>query len=133
MRAAATTPEAAALISRDQQLKFAELDQRANQLAHYLQKRGVGPEVIVAVCMERSIEMIIALLGILKAGGAFVPVDPSYPSERIAFLLKDSRASIVLTRQRTFKSLTFSCTEPICLDLRWGEIVAESTEAPPSS
>ncbi len=130
---AAKTPEAVALISRDQQVAFAELDRRANQLAHYLQKRGVGPEVVVAVCMERSIEMIVALLGILKAGGAFVPVDPSYPAERVTFLLKDSQAPIVLTQQRILDSLTLSAAEPICLDARWAEIATESPLAPACS
>src|SRR5439155_24890727 len=70
---AALTSEAVAVISQEDQITFAELDRRANQLVHYLQKRGVGPEVIIAVCMERSIEMMVALLGILKAGGSFVP------------------------------------------------------------
>jgi amino acid adenylation domain-containing protein len=130
---AAATPEAVALISGDQQLTFAELDQRANQLAHYLQKRGVGPEVIVAVCMPRSIEMVIALLGILKAGGAFVPVDSTYAAERVTFLLKDSRAPIVLTQQRVSDSLAFSVSEPICVDTRWAEIAAESRQPPACS
>src|SRR5713226_961607 len=127
---AAATPDAVALISKDQQLTFAELEQRANQLGHYLQKRGVGPEVVVAVCMERSIEAMIALLGILKAGGAFVPVDASYPAERVNFLLEDSRAPIVLTQERLRESLTLSASEPICLDAQWAEIAAESPEAP---
>ncbi len=130
---AAETPDAVALISKDQQLTFAELEQRANQLGHYLQKRGVGPEVVVAVCMERSIETMIALLGILKAGGAFVPVDASYPAERVNFLLEDSRAPIVLTQERLRERLTLSASEPICLDAQWAEIAAESSEAPACS
>ncbi|MCU1268103.1 MAG: putative linear pentadecapeptide gramicidin synthetase LgrB [Acidobacteria bacterium] len=124
------TPDATAVVFENHPITFAELDQRANQLAHYLQKRGVGPEVIVAVCLERSIEMVIALLGVLKAGGAFVPVDPSYPAERVAFLLTDSHARIVLTQQRVRETLPVSSAEMICLDAGWGEILRESRKAP---
>jgi amino acid adenylation domain-containing protein len=127
---ATRSPYAIAVIYEDRQITFAELDARANQLANYLQRRGVGPESIVAVCMERSIETIVALLGILKAGAAFVPVDPSYPAERVAFLLEDSRASIVLTQQRVLDTLPASSSEAICLDARWAEIARESKVAP---
>src|SRR6266850_652409 len=129
---AKATPNARALIFENQQMTFSELEQRANQLAHYLRRRGVGPEVIIAVCMERSIEMVVALLGILKAGGAFVPVDPSYPAERVAFLLQDSRAPIVLTQERVLRTLPVSAAEAICVDSGWGEIARESTAALPS-
>ena len=128
---AKTTPDARAVIFENQQMTFAELDQRANQLAHYLCKHGVGPEVVIAVCMERSVEMVVALLGILKAGAAFVPVDPSYPAERVAFLLQDSRASIVLTQARVLETLPASAAETICVDSGWVEIARESTAAPP--
>src|SRR5207248_902707 len=74
------------------QMTYRELNRRTNQLAHYLRGLGVGPEVRVAVCMERSPELVVALLGVLKAGGAYVPLDPSYPPERIAFMLDDSQA-----------------------------------------
>jgi amino acid adenylation domain-containing protein len=79
------------------QLTYAELNQRANQLAHYLRQRGVGAETPVALCVERSVEMIVAVLGILKAGGAYLPLDPSYPHERLAFMLDDSRAAVLIT------------------------------------
>ena len=79
------TPEAVAVICEEQQLTYRQLNARANQLAHYLRKRGVGPEVLVGICVERSLEMVIGLLGILKAGGAYVPLDPSYPEKRLAF------------------------------------------------
>src|SRR5258705_7148604 len=78
---------AVAVALGDQQLTYGELDRRANQLAHYLRARGVGPEVTVGVCLERSLETIVGLLGILKAGGAYVPLDPSYPDERLSFLI----------------------------------------------
>ncbi len=81
------------------QLTYDELNHRANQLAHYLQARGVGPEVVVALCVERSLDLIVGLLGILKAGGAALPLDPAYPTERLAFMLTDSRARVVVTNQ----------------------------------
>ncbi len=80
------TPEAVAVIFRDQQLTYRELNRRANQLAHYLRTLGIGPEVLVGICMERSVEMVVGLLGILKAGGAYVPLDPQYPEQWLAFL-----------------------------------------------
>jgi amino acid adenylation domain-containing protein len=93
------SPNELAVISDDKELTYAELDARANQLAHRLQKVGVGPEVRVAVCAERSIEMLIALLGTLKAGGAYVPLDPSYPRERLAFVLDDTGARVLLIQK----------------------------------
>ncbi len=124
------TPEAVAVIAEGRQITFAELDQRANQLARYLQRRGVGPEVIVAVFMERSIETLVGLLGILKAGGAFVAVDPSYPAERIGFLIEDSRAPIVITEQHLLNILPVSAAQAVCLDVHWAEIERESKERP---
>ena len=82
-------PESFAVAFNDQQVTYDELNRRANQLAHYLQNIGVGPEVLVGICVERSHEMVIGILGILKAGGAYVPLDPAYPKERLAFILKD--------------------------------------------
>ncbi|HEX9133237.1 MAG TPA: amino acid adenylation domain-containing protein [Ktedonobacteraceae bacterium] len=84
------TPDAIALVFEHQQMTYGELNARANQLAHHLQQLGVGPEVMVGLCVERSPEMIVGLLGILKAGGVYVPLDPEYPQERLAFLLQDS-------------------------------------------
>ena len=78
---------------------YAELNQRANALANYLQALGVGPEVLVAVCMERTVEMVVGLLAVLKAGGAYVPLDPAYPSERLAFILEETQVPVVLTQQ----------------------------------
>jgi amino acid adenylation domain-containing protein len=125
-------PTAIAVVCDEEQISFVELDRRANQLAHYLQKRGIGPEVLVAICVERSVEMVVAMLGVLKAGGAFVPVDPSYPAERVAFLLEDSRARIVLTQSAVQESLPAFSGETICLDTGWREIAGESEEAPAS-
>ncbi|MEH2352884.1 MAG: AMP-binding protein [Nostoc sp.] len=83
----------------DQQLTYRELNTRANQLAHHLQAIGVEPEVLVGLCVERSVEMVIGLLGILKAGAAYVPLDPEYPTERLSFILEDTQARVLLTQQ----------------------------------
>ena len=95
---AAKTPDAVAVVYEDGELRYAELDRRANQLAHHLRKLGVGPEVIVGLCVERSLEMVVGLLGILKAGGAYLPLDPGYPAERLAYMLADARAAVVVTQ-----------------------------------
>ncbi len=87
------------MVFEDKQLTYAELNARANQLAHHLIALGVGPEVLVGICLERSLELIVGLLGILKAGGAYVPLDPGYPKERLAFMLTDTQAPVLLTQQ----------------------------------
>ncbi|RPH96900.1 MAG: amino acid adenylation domain-containing protein, partial [Calditrichaeota bacterium] len=94
-----TRPNAPAMIFHDQLLTFAELNRLVNQWAHHLRTRGVVPETLVAIYLERSAEMIIALLAVLKAGGAFVPIDPAYPKDRVHFILQDSQASLILTQE----------------------------------
>ena len=84
------TPDAIAVVFETEQLTYGELNRRANQLAHHLRALGVGPEIVVAICLERSLEMVVGLLGILKAGGAYLPLDPAYPKERLAFMLNDA-------------------------------------------
>jgi amino acid adenylation domain-containing protein len=98
-----TTPDAIALICEDQQLTYSELNTRANQLAHYLHKHGVGPDELVGICVERSIEMVIGLLGILKAGGGYIPLDPSYPAERLEFMLADAQVSVLVAQSDLFE------------------------------
>ena len=94
---AARGPDAIAVVYGENHLSYGELNRRANQLAHSLRQLGVGPEVPVALCLERSLEMIIALLGVLKAGGAYVPLDPDYPRDRLQFMVEDSDAPLVVT------------------------------------
>jgi amino acid adenylation domain-containing protein len=94
------TPEAPAVVFGEESLTYWELNARANRLAHHLARLGVGPDVRVGLCLERSAELVVALLATLKAGGAFVPVDPSYPSERIAYMLEDSRVPVALTEEQ---------------------------------
>jgi amino acid adenylation domain-containing protein len=101
---AATSPEALAVVDETSRLSYAELDCRADQLAHRLQQSGVGPEVRVGVCLERSADLVVGLLAVLKAGGAYVPLDPSYPRERLEFMLRDSRADVLLTQKRLHPS-----------------------------
>ncbi|MBW4681349.1 MAG: amino acid adenylation domain-containing protein [Microcoleus vaginatus WJT46-NPBG5] len=91
------SPEAVAVAFENEKLTYRELNDRANQLAHYLQKIGVKPEVLVGICLERSIEMIVALLGIFKAGGAYLPLDPCYPQARLNFMLEDAQVSFLVT------------------------------------
>jgi amino acid adenylation domain-containing protein len=123
------TPEAVAVSFEGQELTYRELDARANQLARYLQKRGVTAETLVGICVERSQEMVVGLLGILKAGGAYVPMDPSYPKARLAFMLKDSGVSVLLTQKHLVHALTSEGAEIVCID-DWSRIARESTDKP---
>ena len=97
------TPEREAVLYEDEVLTYQVLDRRSNRLAHHLRELGVGPDVPVAVCMDRSADLMVALLGILKAGGAYVPVDPTYPAERVRLMVEDSEAPVVLTHEHTLK------------------------------
>ena len=94
----ARTPEGVALVFGDQRLSYRELNGRANQLAHHVRRLGVGPEGLVGICAERSVEMVVAILGVLKAGGAYLPMDPAYPAERLAFMLEDAKVTVLLTQ-----------------------------------
>ena len=124
---------ATAIIYKDQQLSYYELNRRANQLAHYLQKLGVKPDVPVGICVERSLEMVIGLLGILKAGGAYVPLDPIYPPDRLAFMLEDVQAPIILTQQQWEHKFPAHLTPKLVdIDLDW-EIISQESQENPSS
>ncbi|NER24032.1 MAG: amino acid adenylation domain-containing protein [Symploca sp. SIO1C2] len=122
------TPDAVAVVFKDEQLTYRELNTRANQLAHYLQTLAVGPEVLVGICVERSIEMVVGLLGILKAGGAYLPLDPNYPSDRLADILKDSQVSVLLTQKGLVESLPKHQAQVICFDADWQAIETMSQE-----
>jgi len=151
------TPDNIAVVFGERQLTYAQLNARANQLAHHLQALGVGPEAPVTIYMERSLEMVVVLLGVLKAGGAYVPLDPAYPKERLAFMLEDTQARVLLTQQRLVaelvedrgskpvlsdaegiedgdsrSSILSSRIQVVCLDADW-EIIARESEKNPLS
>jgi len=126
------TPDVLAVVFGGEQLSYSKLNDRANQLAHYLRGLGVGPETHVGVCLDRSTEMIIALLGILKAGGAYMPLDPAYPEGRLSFMLENAKASILLTQQHLVKVLpkAGSPCRIVCLDTDWSEISRQPIDNP---
>ncbi|UKO96132.1 amino acid adenylation domain-containing protein [Nostoc sp. UHCC 0870] len=121
------TPDAVALVYKQQNLTYRELNNRANQLAHYLRSLGVKPEVRVGICVERSLEMVIGILAILKAGGAYVPLDPAYPSERLAFMLEDVKTPILLTQTHLQNRLPLNNQTVVNLDSDW-EVISQSKE-----
>ncbi|HEX6046567.1 MAG TPA: amino acid adenylation domain-containing protein [Pyrinomonadaceae bacterium] len=127
---ATRTPDEVAVISGNERLTYRELDQSANRLANYLKREGVGPESVVAVAIERSTRMAVAVLAVLKAGAAYVPLDPEYPNERLSFMLEDTRASAVLTEQRIVPQLPANCPRVIFLDTEAGAIARESDSNP---
>lgn len=122
---AALTPERTALICQHERMTYCELNSRANQVAHHLRKQGVGPEVLVGICFGRSLEMLVAILGVLKAGGAYVPLDPAYPQERLAAILEDAKAPILLTVQGLVNVLPNHAARLARLDADWNDISSE--------
>ncbi len=134
------SPDAVAATFEGSQMTYRELNCRANQFAHYLRARGIGPEVVAAVYTERSFDMLVGVLGILKAGGAYLPLDTDYPEERLAFMLEDSKAPVVVTQGRMAAPLAKilelipqgARPAVICLDTEWKAISRESSENPAS-
>lgn len=126
------TPDSLALVFGTDHLNYAGLNTRANQLAHYLQRSGVGPGVLVGVCMERSAQMVVALIAVLKAGGAFIPLDPGDPRTRQAFIVDDARASVLLTLSELQPTLSDHGAKVVCLDSDWSEISRETVGNPSS-
>ncbi|MEO0433591.1 MAG: amino acid adenylation domain-containing protein [Cyanobacteria bacterium J06656_5] len=116
------TPSAIAAVFHDKQLTYGELNSRANQLAHYLQTLGLQPDEVVGICLERSLEMIVALLAVLKAGGAYVPLDPHYPADRLAFMMSDAQITVLVTEEPCLSSLPDSAPQTVCLQRDWSEI-----------
>jgi amino acid adenylation domain-containing protein len=110
------TPDALAVVCKDERLTYSQLNRRANRVAHYLRARGVGPEVLVGICLRRSVEMVVGSLGILKAGGAYLPLDPTYPRERLSFVLEDSDVSLLITQQHVVENLPDHTVELMFLD-----------------
>ncbi len=126
----ARTPEDCALIYRDQQLSYAELNGRANRLAQHIRTIGVRPGVLVGICMERSLDMLVAILAVLKAGAAYLPLDPAYPKDRLALMLEDAQAGLLLTQQRLKAKLPANQTALLCIDNDWPTISKASDENP---
>lgn len=126
------TPDAIAIEFADEHLSYRELDNRANQLANFLLAKGVEPDTLVGICVERSLEMVIGLLGILKSGGAYVPLDPTYPSERLTFMLQDAQTSVLLTQQHLAEILPETRAERIYLDSDWPTIAQAGAVTPVS-
>ncbi|HEX6292323.1 MAG TPA: amino acid adenylation domain-containing protein, partial [Herpetosiphonaceae bacterium] len=129
---AARTPAAIAVVQDDQPLPYAALHARANQLAQYLQALGVGPEVRVAVCLERTPELVVALLAILSAGGCYVPLDPSYPAERLAFVLRDAQVALCVTQETLLARLPETGVPLVCLERVAEAVAGQPTTCPPA-
>ncbi|MGZ9226551.1 MAG: non-ribosomal peptide synthetase, partial [Anaerolineales bacterium] len=121
-------PDATALIHGNQALTYRELNQRANQLAHYLQQQGVGPEISVGICMDRSLEMMVGLLGILKAGGAYIPLDPNYPEARLTFMIRDATPMFVITQAHLVEKLRSFGVPFLAIDSQWESITNQRLE-----
>ncbi|NER91537.1 non-ribosomal peptide synthetase [Moorena sp. SIO3A2] len=122
------TPDALAVVFEQQKLTYSELNSKANQLAHYLQKLGVVPETLVGICVDRSVEMVVGLLAILKAGGAYVPLDPNYPQERLEYMFADSGVSVLLTQEQILAQLPQHQAQVVFLDRDWEKIATETPE-----
>ncbi len=134
----ARTPDAVALRFENQQLSYRELNARANQLAYLLRERGIQPDQFVGICLERSLEMVVGLLGIIKAGAAYVPIDPDYPAARVEFMLEDSQVTVLLTQSQCLLSLPAvqamaqqADKTVLCLDTASAELARFSTDNPP--
>jgi aspartate racemase len=126
----AARPEATAIVFEGRQVTYGQLNAQANRLAHHLIALGVGPEVMVGICLERSVELIVGILGIVKAGGAYVPLDLEYPKHRLAFMLGDTSAPVLVTQSHLLKHLPDHEAKVVCLDTHWNAISGESDENP---
>jgi natural product biosynthesis luciferase-like monooxygenase protein len=126
----ARTPEAIALCHDGQQLSYRELNEKANQLAHYLRELGVRPEALIGLCVGRSIEMVVGMLAILKAGGAYVPLDPEFPPARLSFIMADAGINVLLTQQELIAELPTHFGKTLALDSQWPLFAGYSTRNP---
>lgn len=125
---AASRPNAVAVVCEGRSLTYAELNNRSNQLARYLRRKLGGVDALVGICVDRGLEMVVGLLGILKSGGAYLPLDPDYPPERLAYMLRDADPRVVLTLERLRDRLRDTATDVITLDSDWSDIAAEQTD-----
>ena len=123
-------PDASAIFYKDEVISYQALDRRANQLAHYLQKLGVGPEVIVGISLERCPDMVISVLAVMKAGGAYLPLDPTYPRDRLAFMLEDAQAPVLITHAPLLDWLPEHAGTVVCLDADQDKIAKEAETRP---
>lgn len=124
------TPDAVAAVFADQHITYGELNRRANRLANYLSNLGVGPEILVGICIDRSFDMLTSILGVMKAGGAYLPLDSSYPIERLAYILDEAQPPVILSQERLVERLPMSWAQVVYLDSQWEEIAFESCECP---
>ena len=115
---AVRTPNSIAATCGGRSLTYRELDLQSNRLAHHLRSLGVGPEVLVGVCLERSVDLLVSLLAVMKAGGAYVPLDPAYPRERLGFMLDDAQAAVLLTQRSLLSILPPHSAQVVCIDER---------------
>jgi non-ribosomal peptide synthetase component F len=122
---AALQPDAIAVVQGEAHLSYGELNRRANQLAHDLQRHGVGPESLVGVCLERSLDLVVAIVAVLKAGSGYVPMDVSLPQERLWYQLHDARVALILTHASLREHLGASQLPMLCLDRQWPRIAEE--------
>jgi amino acid adenylation domain-containing protein len=127
---AAAAPDSTALIFGEERLSYRQLNARANQLAHRLRRLGIGPDSLVSICLERSVEMVVAVLGVLKAGGAYVPLDPASPAERLAWLLEDSRSPVLITSRTLLERLPSHAAKLLVLDDEREALARESDANP---
>jgi amino acid adenylation domain-containing protein len=123
-------PQGRALVFAGAALSYEELNRRANQLAHYLRELGVGADTAVGILMERSVEMVVAMLGIMKTGGAYLPLDPDYPVERLSWMLDNTRSPVLLTQQHLYAKLPETSAKIFCLDSGWDAMAHKSIENP---
>ncbi len=126
----ACTPDATALTFEQQHLTYRQLNERANQLAHHLRQLGVKPETLVGLFVERSLDLLVGLLGILKAGGAYVPMDPQYPQARLAFMMQDAGAAVIVTQENLAAQHPMPNAKLVCLDTDWPTIASEPKTNP---
>ncbi|MEW6738191.1 MAG: amino acid adenylation domain-containing protein, partial [Acidobacteriota bacterium] len=128
-----STPDAIAAVFENERLTYQQLNSRANQMAHYLNSLDVGPETVVGICLYRSLEMVVAILGVLKAGGAYIPIEPDHPEQRLATIIKSAQIDVLLTNQQILERLPQDNLSSICLDREWPEIACQSSENPSNS